>query len=83
MKLQPTFETACPSTSQVDAWAVRTFTARSIPPDVALAMHLLACPRCRRRAAITWALLPEPACATMPPTPQPDLSFLKPVSANL
>jgi hypothetical protein len=82
MKPNPAIAPACPSASQVDAWAMRAFAARVIP-DMSLAMHLLVCPSCRRRAAISWALLPEPSCATMPPTPRPDLSFLKPVSADL
>lgn len=82
MKPQQTTVATCPSTAEVDAWAARTFVTRTIS-DLPLALHLLACPRCRRRAAITWALLSEPSCATMPPTPRPDLSFLKPVSADL
>ncbi len=82
MKPQQTAVSTCPSAAEVDAWAVRAFASRTIP-DLPLALHLLACARCRRRAAIAWALLPEPSCATMPPTPRPDLSFLKPVSADL
>jgi hypothetical protein len=81
MKPQPTTASTCSSVAEVDAWAMRAFVTRAIP-DLPLARHLLACARCRRRAAIAWALLPEPACATMPPIPQPNLSFLKPVSAD-
>lgn len=73
--------TACPSPSEVDLWTVQAFAAGGLSEPL-LATHLLNCPRCRRRAAIAWALLPEPACATMPTIPQPDLSFLKPVSAD-
>lgn len=82
MKPPQTTVSTCPSTAEVDAWAAQAFVTRAIP-DLPLALHLLTCPRCRRRAAISWALLPEPSCATMPPTPRPDLSFLKPVSADL
>lgn len=82
MKPPQTTVSTCPSTAEVDAWAVQAFVTRATP-DLPLALHLLACPRCRRRAATAWALLPEPSCATMPPTPRPDLSFLKPMSADL
>jgi hypothetical protein len=66
---------SCPPVWEVDAWVVVTF-AKAAAADQVLAAHLLACPACRRRAAMAWALLPDPACATMDAMPHPDLSFL-------
>lgn len=48
---------------------MRAFASRTIP-DLPLALHLLACARCRRRAAIVWASLPEAVvCYNAPHTP--------------
>lgn len=72
----PAFTVApCPPAWKVDAWVMVAY-ARTAAADRALAAHLLTCPACRRRAAMAWALLPDPACATMDVVPHPDLSFL-------
>lgn len=75
MKQNNTLDTSCPTNSQVDAWVVTSY-ARAALADVALATHLLECPRCRRQAAMGWALLPDPVRDTMQDVPTPDLSFL-------
>lgn len=75
MKPRLTVEAMCPPVAEVDAWAARAFVTRAIP-DLSLALHLLACSHCRRRAAISWALLPDPPYATMEDVPESNLSFL-------
>lgn len=67
---------ACPPPWRVDAWTVFAY-AGATRADQDLAQHLLTCPRCRRRAAMAWALLPEPDRATMPVVPPANLAFLK------
>lgn len=66
---------ACPPVWRVDAWTVSAYGGAAMD-DQDVAQHLLICPRCRRRAAIAWAFLSEPVCATMPAVPPPDLAFL-------
>lgn len=75
MKENTVIDTACPPNAQIDAWIVALYAAGRIA-DLALATHLLECPRCRQQAAMGWALLPDPAYATMQVVPKPDLSFL-------
>ncbi len=75
MPLIVSTEASCPAPDQVDAWVVTSY-ARAGVADVALAVHLLECPRCRRQAAMGWALLPDPSYATMQAVSEPDLSFL-------
>ena len=75
MMSKQTITAPCPPTSDVDAWVVKTYASAAIAHDT-LGMHLLSCPSCMRRAAMSWALLPDPSCATMHATPRPDLSFL-------
>ncbi len=67
---------SCPSPGQVDAWTIATY-AGNASADRDLTLHLLACPHCRQRAAMAWALLSEPVYATMPVVPVPDLAFLQ------
>ena len=65
----------CPATWEVDTWVVTTY-AKATPADDALGNHLLSCPTCMRRAAMSWALLPEPVHATIRTAPSPHPKLL-------
>lgn len=64
-----------PSDSVLDAWVLQTYAAGKPPHDLT-AWHLRRCPRCRRRAAIAWALMADPPPVPGRRIPPPDLSLL-------
>ncbi len=72
---------AHPADSALDVWVLDTYAAGAAPRD-ATSWHLRRCSRCRRRAAMSWALMADPPPVSGQRMPAPDLSFLAPVRSQ-